>query len=144
MDVGKTKAEDYVNDSSVEMHWAMKAYQHAETYENLLKAVSDSTSLKLTRIDDDLYLNFKKEFPDLDVRVIEEQDIKTKEQKEKWRNFCNQYENSVPDWNMATLIRSDCSKGTSSENTFIVPRIQFLAIEIARNRRGLNKTSEGS
>ncbi|CAD5113148.1 DgyrCDS2339 [Dimorphilus gyrociliatus] len=139
MDIGKTKAEDYVNDSSLEMHWALKAYQHAETYQNLLEAVGDTKSLKLTKIDEHLYANFEKEFPDFELSIVEEQKIKTKEQKEKWRNFCNQYENCIPEWNMGTLLRSDCSKGVSPDNTFIVPRIQFLTIEVARNRRGLNK-----
>ena len=39
---------------------------------------------------------------------------------------------------MGTLLRLDSSKGYSPENVTIVPRIQFHAIEIARNREGLN------
>lgn len=37
-------------------------------------------------------------------------------------------------------MRLDCSKDYSEANTIIVPRVQFLAIELARNREGLNGT----
>lgn len=39
---------------------------------------------------------------------------------------------------MATLIRIDSNLDYSEENTSLVPRIQFFAIEIARNREGFN------
>jgi hypothetical protein len=39
---------------------------------------------------------------------------------------------------MATLMRIDSSLDYSEENTTIAPRIQFYAIEIARNREGHN------
>lgn len=39
---------------------------------------------------------------------------------------------------MGTLIRTDASKEFSPENSILVVRIQFLAIEIARNREGFN------
>uniref|UniRef100_A0A183ASV3 Polysacc_synt_4 domain-containing protein n=1 Tax=Echinostoma caproni TaxID=27848 RepID=A0A183ASV3_9TREM len=58
----------------------------------------------------------------------------------KWRDFCNKFEDKVDDFNFATLFRLDASKGYNEDNTCIVPRIQFLALEIARNRQGVNKS----
>jgi len=49
------------------------------------------------------------------------------------------YEGKIEDYNFGTLLRIDCSKGYDEENTILVTRIQFYAVEIARNRRGLNK-----
>ena len=48
------------------------------------------------------------------------------------------FEHHVEDFNFGTLLRLDCSKGYSETNTTLVPRVQFLAIEVARNRQGLN------
>lgn len=82
-----------------------------------------------------------------------------------WRAFCNQFEGVVEDFNYGTLLRLDCEEDYTEENSifgtyaspracferlkleqltsvtrflFSVTRIQFLAIEIARNREGYN------
>lgn len=84
-----------------------------------------------------------------------------------WRPFCNQFEGLVEDFNYGTLLRLDCEKDYTEENTiFGMPashggkyscktlqkcltsfflsfllsatRAQFFAIEIARNREGYN------
>lgn len=39
---------------------------------------------------------------------------------------------------MGTLLRVDAAGDYNQENTTLVPRIQFFAIEIARNREGHN------
>ena len=44
----------------------------------------------------------------------------------------------VEDFNFATLLRLDCTSDYSEANTILVTRAQFVAIEIARNREGLN------
>jgi len=41
-------------------------------------------------------------------------------------------------YNFGTLIRKDALGENKENNSFIVIRIQFYAIEIARNREGLN------
>ncbi|KTG35962.1 hypothetical protein cypCar_00032622 [Cyprinus carpio] len=56
----------------------------------------------------------------------------------KWRPFCNQFEGVVEDFNYGTLLRLDCQKDYTEENTVFATRIQFYAIEIARNREGYN------
>lgn len=132
-----TDASKYENRADVEMEWAVKAYHHAETYFNLVSSV-DPKILKLTKCDSDIYTHFRDEFPDVKVDVIDVDAMKSAEGKEKWRTFCEFYKEKVTDYNMGTLLRTDCTKGYSEENSFLVVRIQFLAIEIARNKEGFN------
>ena len=58
--------------------------------------------------------------------------------KTKWRQFCNDLQELVEDFNFATLLRLDSRSDYSESNTTLVPRAQFVAIEVARNREGLN------
>ncbi|KAG7263717.1 hypothetical protein CRUP_017688 [Coryphaenoides rupestris] len=55
-----------------------------------------------------------------------------------WRPFCNQFEGVIEDFNYGTLLRLDCEKDYTEENTIFATRIQFFAIEISRNREGFN------
>ncbi|XP_063787895.1 protein PBDC1 [Pseudophryne corroboree] len=130
-------AEAYGNDPNVEMVWAMKAYQHAEVYFNLISSV-DPHLLKLTRSDDLIYTAFRGKFPQLRIDVLDPEDLKSPAAKEEWRPFCMQFESQVEDFNYGTLLRLDSSKEYSEENTIFSTRIQFYAIEIARNREGYN------
>ncbi|KAG0375610.1 MAG: putative polysaccharide biosynthesis protein [Linnemannia gamsii] len=125
----------------IEKQWAVKAMHHAETYFTLLQAM-DGSKLKLTKIDDEIYVDFMSTFapnvPKIDV-LDEAKDFKSPEMKEKWRNFINRYEGGkVTDYNFGSLLRIDASKEYSEENTMFVTRMQFLTIEIARNKAGLN------
>ncbi|KAM5173027.1 protein PBDC1 [Mantella aurantiaca] len=130
-------AESYGNDPNVEMVWAMKAYQHAEVYFNLIASV-DPRHLKLTRMDDAIYSAFRGDFPELRIDILDPEDLKSPEAKEKWRPFCMKFEHEVEDFNYGTLLRLDCSKEYTEENTIFATRIQFYAIEITRNREGYN------
>ncbi|XP_033757303.1 protein PBDC1-like [Pecten maximus] len=130
-------ASKYVNDANLEMQWAMKAYHHAETYFNLLCSV-DTSLLKLTKKDDEIYEHFRKTFPDMAVDILQENELKTNDAKSIWRPFVQSYEGEIEDYNFGTLVRKDSSGDISDDNTILVLRIQFLAIEIARNREGLN------
>ncbi|XP_068609189.1 protein PBDC1 [Brachionichthys hirsutus] len=130
-------AEAYENDSQVEVLWAMKAYNHAEVYFNLISSV-DPKFLKLTKMDDEIYESFRGLFKDLDIKLLREDDLKSDKAKEVWRPFCNQFEGVTEDFNYGTLLRLDCEKEYSEKNTIFATRIQFFAIEIARNREGYN------
>ncbi|XP_019369866.1 PREDICTED: protein PBDC1 [Gavialis gangeticus] len=130
-------AEAYGNDPGVEMMWAMKAAQHAEVYFNLISSV-DPTFLKLTKVDEEIYTAFRERFRHLRIDVLEPEELKSEPAKEKWRPFCMQFEGVVEDFNYGTLLRLDCSKDYTEENTIFATRIQFFAIEIARNREGYN------
>ncbi|KAL5021067.1 hypothetical protein ScPMuIL_000222 [Solemya velum] len=125
------------NNPEIELQWAMKAYHHAETYFSLISAV-DPACLKLTSIDDEIYTHFRKEFPDFQVDVLEEEEFKSEAAKQRWRPFCSVYEHKAEDYNFGTLLRLDAREDYSEANSILVLRIQFLAIEISRNREGHN------
>lgn len=98
------------NDGRVEQLWALKAIgdshswmiswwnfghailqspEHAEVYFNLLCAI-DPSMLKLTGNkdqDDEIYQDFKKSFPALNIARFTEDDLKSEEAKTSWRDF---------------------------------------------------------
>jgi len=93
----------------------------------------------LTKLDDEIYEHFKKEFPEFDPKAtINEDEMKSKEGKERWRNFINAYDKKVDDFNYGTVIRTNPKFEYGEKETIFAVRMQFYAIEIARNREGLN------
>ena len=44
----------------------------------------------------------------------------------------------MEDFSFATLLRLESGDEYSQSNTVVVPRVQFYAIELARNREGHN------
>lgn len=64
--------------------------------------------------------------------------MKSTKGKDKWRPFCEKFKEIVEDYSFGTLLRADATKDYSEENTILVIRIQFYAIELARNREGVN------
>ncbi|XP_008065688.1 protein PBDC1 isoform X2 [Carlito syrichta] len=120
------------------MAWAMRAMQHAEVYYKLISSV-DPQFLKLTKVDDQIYSEFREHFKELRIDLLDPEELKSESAKEKWRPFCLKFDGIVEDFNYGTLLRLDCSQGYTEENTIFAPRIQFFAIEIARNREGYNK-----
>ncbi|KAF2893313.1 hypothetical protein ILUMI_12869 [Ignelater luminosus] len=137
MDVLSRPAEEFENDQSVEAMWAMKAFEHAEIYFNLLSSV-DAKLLHLTPYDDSIYQIFREEFPNFDVSVVNENELKSPAGKAKWRPFCERFKNVIEDYSFGTLLRADASKEYDEQNSMLVTRIQFYAIELARNREGVN------
>lgn len=139
--------EEAENLEDIEKQFAVKAVHHLETYWKLLHAVKGS-ELKLTKIDDQIMTHMISVFPEyLDhekVRVIDENVMKSATNKPLWRTFMNTYEGLVADFNFGTILRIDASKPYSEDNTIFVPRMQFLAIEIARNKYSLNDWIYGS
>jgi len=117
--------------------WALKAIEHMQIYFNLISSI-DPKILRLTPKDDLVYEQFKESFPDLEVAVIDVEAMKSDKGKEKWRYFCNKFETEVEDFNYGTMLRVDAAGDYIEENSIVVPRIQFLAIEITRNREGHN------
>lgn len=103
-----------------------------ETYWNILEKVKGST-LRLTKIDDEIYEHFQKDFPDWDATAtINEDDMKSKAGKEKWRNFINAYEKRIDDYNYGTVIRTNPKFEYGENETIFAVRMQFYAIEIVR------------
>jgi len=138
--VGKalsSRAEDYVNDQHLEQSWAIMAMKYAETHFKLLQSYN-ATTLKLTASDDEIYSMFMAKFSNLRLELLTPDDLKSEAAKIAWREYCNYFEGKVEDFNFATLLRLDVTKEYTEENTIIVPRVQFMAIEIARNRHHMN------
>ena len=138
--VGKalsSRAEDYVNDARLEQGWAIMTMKYAETHFKLLQSY-DASSLKLTAHDDEIYAKFMGKFSNLRIDILTPDDLKSDAAKTAWRAFCNQFDGKVEDFNFGTLLRLDVTKEYTEENTIVVPRVQFLAIEIARNRHNMN------
>ncbi|KAF2103075.1 DUF757-domain-containing protein [Rhizodiscina lignyota] len=126
------------NFEDIEKQFAVKAVQQMMTYWGILEKARGS-NLRLTKIDDEIYEHFKKEFPDWDpTATINEDDMKSPKGKERWRNFVNEYEKKVDDFNFGTMLRNNPKAEYSEEDTIFAVRMQFYAIEIQRNREGLN------
>jgi hypothetical protein len=90
------------------------------------------------------------------VDVLTDEILKSEEAKKKWAPFMMGFENKLELFNFLTMLRLNCKLDYTEENTtvgkynycsqsqytnfhFLVPRIQFLSIELARLREGLNK-----
>ncbi|PYH47308.1 polysaccharide biosynthesis domain-containing protein [Aspergillus saccharolyticus JOP 1030-1] len=126
------------NLEDMEKQFAVKAVEHLMTYWAILEKVPGS-QLRLTKMDNEIYESFMKEFPDFDpAATIDEDQMKSKEGKEKWRNWMNQYEKTIDDFNFGTMLRSNAKFEYDQDTTIFAMRMQFYAIEIARNRAGLN------
>ena len=77
------------------------------TYWAILEKMKGS-QLRLTKMDDEIYEHFKKEFPDFDPKeTVDEDKMKSKEGKEKWRNFMMTYEKTIEDYNFGAMLRSN-------------------------------------
>lgn len=82
------------------------AVEHLMTYWSILEKVKGS-QLRLTKMDNEIYESFMDEFPDFDpAGTIDEDQMKSKEGKEKWRNWVNQFEKKIDDYNFGTIIRT--------------------------------------
>ncbi|KAG5735837.1 UPF0368 protein, partial [Termitomyces sp. T112] len=140
---GKFDPQKAQNLMEIEKQFAVKAVEQAQTYWNLLEKVSPR-ELKLTQHDDDIFNDFKKTFPELfendNAKLIklDEDFLKSEDAKKRWRAFHALYEKKVKDYNFGCLIRTDAEEEYGEKSTIFVTRMQFYAIEISRNKLGLN------
>ncbi|KAL1634322.1 hypothetical protein SLS56_002332 [Neofusicoccum ribis] len=131
-------AEHADNFEDIEKQFAVKVVQHMTTYWSILERMRGS-KLRLTKIDDEIAEHFKTEFPDFDpAATINEDEMKSKAGKERWRNFIMAYEKRVDDYNFGTMLRASADTEYGEKETIFAVRMQFYAVEIARNRAGLN------
>lgn len=83
------------------------AVQHMTTYWAILEKTRGS-KLRLTKIDDEIYDHFKKDFPEFDTKAtIDEDTMKSKDGKERWRKFIMEYEKRIDDYNFGTMLRAN-------------------------------------
>ncbi|CEP62489.1 ribosome-associated Tef1p biogenesis chaperone CHP1 LALA0_S05e06788g [Lachancea lanzarotensis] len=139
-------AETAENLEDLEKQFAVVAVEQAETYWNLITKVAGS-KLRLTKHDDEIYEKFQEHFPeykDLNrLSKFTEDELKTKEAKERWRAFIKLFEEKIDDFNFGTLLRTDSTQEYGQFSTCFVVRLQFYAFEIARNKNKLNDWAVG-
>jgi Polysaccharide biosynthesis len=111
------------------------------TYWSLLEKMRGSR-LRLTRMDDEILQHLREAFPEFDPsETIDEDKMKSREGKERWRTFVNVYgqgDKKIEDFNFGTMLRRNPKFEYGEKETMFAVRMQFYAIEIARNRAGLN------
>ncbi|UZJ51366.1 hypothetical protein CBS101457_000686 [Exobasidium rhododendri] len=146
MDTQAFDANKAANLPEIEKQMAVKCVEQAQTLWSLYEKVRPST-LRLTKLDDEIYQDMEDTFPDLKVTEsdkaggvlkVDEEKMKSDKGKKEWRDFIMKYEHKVSDYNFGTLIRTDATDEYTQFNTTFVTRMQFYAYEIARNKRGLN------
>jgi hypothetical protein len=87
------------------------------TYWAILEKVKGS-SLRLTKLDEDIYEHLVKEFPEFDPAItIDEDEMKSKTGKERWRKFLMAYEKKIDDYNFGTMLRNNPEVEYSQEDT---------------------------
>lgn len=96
MSTGTFDPNQAQNLPEIEKQMAVKCVEHAQATWNLYEKVKPST-LRLSKLDDDIYKDFQETFPELaedekSIEKIDEERMKSKEGKERWRNFLNRYE----------------------------------------------------
>lgn len=105
--LSKVSIEEVGAWSSIQILSSIAAVQHMSTYWSLLERIRGS-KLRLTKLDDEIYNHFKSAFPDFDPRTtIDEDKMKSKEGKAKWREFMMAYEKTIDDYNFGTMLRSN-------------------------------------
>ncbi|CAG5105128.1 Oidioi.mRNA.OKI2018_I69.chr1.g1859.t1.cds [Oikopleura dioica] len=110
-----------LNDDGTE--WLPKAFQQAQVHMKLLLSLGPS-KIKFSPLDEKIYESFRNAFPDFD---------------DKWINWMDQFKNDIKAFDSKSLLRKNPEGDYSSQNTTFCLRAQFLAIEIARNKEGLNQ-----
>ncbi|POY72068.1 hypothetical protein BMF94_4938 [Rhodotorula taiwanensis] len=139
---GGFNPEEAQNDELIEQQFAVMCFEQAEAYFNLITKMKPSELKRLTKWDDEIMEAFEKHFPDYQsdekLRVLNEDEMKSAAGKKRWREFMLPFEKKIDEYNFGTLIRTSCEEDYSQENSIFGYRLQFYAIEIARNRRGLN------
>ncbi|GAA5980788.1 hypothetical protein JCM10908_003868 [Rhodotorula pacifica] len=130
--------------SQIEQQFAVMCFEQAEAYFGLITKIKPSELKRLTKWDDEIMEAFEKHFPDYQndekLRVLDENEMKNATGKKRWREFMMPFDKKIDEYNFGTLIRTNCEEDYSQENSMFGYRLQFYAIEIARNRRGLNDT----
>ncbi|RYP24329.1 hypothetical protein DL765_000593 [Monosporascus sp. GIB2] len=123
-------AENADNLEDIEKQFSVKAVQHLETYWAILQKVKGST-LRLTKFDDEIYEHLKRDFPDFDpAETINEDEMKSKAGKERWRSFMMAYEKKVDDYNFGTILRTNPKFEYEQDTTIFVPQGPILIRQI--------------
>ncbi|KAF7293061.1 DUF757-domain-containing protein [Mycena indigotica] len=118
------------NHIDIEKQFAVKAVEQAQTYWNLIEKVPP-TELKLTKIDDEIYEDTLKTFPELaendyaGLIQLDEEWMKSPSGKERWREFIERYKKKVKDYNFGSLIRMNAKEEYVEKNTIFGGLLAF-------------------
>jgi hypothetical protein len=105
------------------------------TYWSILEKVKGS-SLRLTKMDDEIYEHLMQTFPDFDpAATVDEDEMKSKAGKEKWRPFMMAYEKKIDDYNFGTMVRNN-AKEEYGEKSTIFGRCQVETLSIIERNPG--------
>eukprot|EP01043_Picozoa_sp_COSAG02_P024526 COSAG02_NODE_1342_length_13169_cov_11.075905_5_plen_1026_part_00 len=149
--VDELEEVEVVNDPGVERVGSAETWRVCEKHWKELTATEEPSSLVLSddaHQDRRLYNVFRSQFG-LDVRYITWADLHNDFEMGKWRAVLSACEGRVKWHNMMYLLRADATKSYveqkddkgpdgHSDGLLLVPRIQWLMIEIARNQEGVN------
>jgi hypothetical protein len=64
-----------------------------------------------------IYDDFRKEFADFKVDIVDVDQLKSSDAKEKWRPWMMKYEKIVEDFNFGTLLRINAQQDYTEENS---------------------------
>ncbi|NXI94260.1 PBDC1 protein, partial [Psophia crepitans] len=95
----------------------------------------DPKFLNLTKVDDQIYSEFRETFRDLRIDVLDPEELKSESAKEGWHGR-PRWRRGAPGCGEAEPTDLLCNIYFFSP--LLATRIQFFAIEIARNREGHN------
>lgn len=88
-----------------------------QTYWSILEKVKGS-SLRLTKLDDEIYDHLKEAFPEFNPEAtIDEDEMKSKDGKGRWRSFMMAYEKKIDDYNFGTMVRNSSKMEYEESNT---------------------------
>ena len=96
-----------------------KAFQQAQVHMKLLVAVGPN-KMKFSPQDDAIYESFRKEFPKFNVTNVKEdlhEAMKSGENAEKWKNWVDQFKDTLKDAENGSLLRIDPDNGYTTENS---------------------------
>jgi L-rhamnose mutarotase len=126
------------NDPELERKGCAAAAEYAQIHwAKLQRLVNDdavpAASIELHGNDRRLYACFRASISE-DVAIVRAEQLKTR----IWRDLLTCMDGRVKDHNFMTLLRPDASLSYDDqrESLFVVPRAQFLMIELARQREG--------
>ncbi len=83
-------------------------------------------------MDDAIYEHLQKDFPEFDPAVrIDEDEMKSKTGKERWRKFLMVYEKKVDDYNFGTMLRAGADHEYSEKETIFGKKIDGRVMNVA-------------
>lgn len=133
------------NSGEIELHGILYAIRRMGEHWEQLTSAANADAMVLTgsrEEDTQLYSTFRSRFPAMQLGLITEDTLKDTRLHETWRDFLTSQAEQLSEHNMISLLRKNASLGYNDENTMLVPRAQFLCIEIARNREGVNDSCQ--